>query len=282
MAAVWAPIVFWILLVPLLIVMLIVYLRSRQFFRLVYILSVFTYAMTIMYWIDAYRLGRNAIVGLLVVSSLLMIGLGFIMRKKTVQTTRGKNVGIAVACLVLIAIIVTLSALPIGWQITKQAAQSVMLKEVHRVIEEGQPDYGPGPGVPIYSISVTSTFIPRQFELPNTQACLYNTQLRRGIDVGTEWDVREKYSEFGAGMRTMEVFKDTKTATLRVMPYTRWKPVPAIAREKVPAPPVPEEIEVFDQLLLFIHEDRQYDYVNCYNILPTDFQKAMAISVLQN
>lgn len=79
--ATWAPIVFWILLVPLLIVLLIVYLKSKQLYRLVYIISVFTYAMTIMYWIDAYQLGRNAIVGLLLVSSLLMIYLGYRMKK---------------------------------------------------------------------------------------------------------------------------------------------------------------------------------------------------------
>ena len=78
----WAPIVFWVLLVPLLIVMLIVYLRSKELYRLVYILSVFTYTMTIMYWIDAYQLGRNAIIGLLLLSALLMMLIGYHIRKK--------------------------------------------------------------------------------------------------------------------------------------------------------------------------------------------------------
>jgi len=80
--ATWAPVVFWILLVPLLIIMLIVYLRSKRLYRLLYITSVFTYAMTIMYFIDAYSLGRNAIIGLLLLSSLLMIYLGYWMRKQ--------------------------------------------------------------------------------------------------------------------------------------------------------------------------------------------------------
>ena len=79
--ATWAPVVFWVLLVPLLVVMLIVYLRSKKLYRLLYITSVFAYAMSIMYWIDAYQLGRNAIIGLLLLSSILMIYLGYRLRK---------------------------------------------------------------------------------------------------------------------------------------------------------------------------------------------------------
>ena len=79
--ATWAPVVFWVLLIPLIIVLLIVYLRSKQLYRLLYILAVFTYAMTIMYWIDVYQLGRNSIIGLLVLSSLLMILIGRLFHK---------------------------------------------------------------------------------------------------------------------------------------------------------------------------------------------------------
>ena len=80
--ATWAPVVFWVLLIPLIIVLLIVYLRSKRLYRLLYIASVFTYAMTIMYWIDVYQLGRNSIIGLLVLSSLLMILIGRLFHKK--------------------------------------------------------------------------------------------------------------------------------------------------------------------------------------------------------
>lgn len=79
--AVWAPVVFWALLVPLIIILLIVYLKGKAFYRLLYILSVFTYAMTIMYWIDVYHLGRNTIVGLLLLSAVMMIMIGRLYRK---------------------------------------------------------------------------------------------------------------------------------------------------------------------------------------------------------
>jgi len=79
--ATWAIGVFAGLLIPLIIILLIVYLKSKEFYRLLYIVSVFTYAMTIMYWIDVYHLSRNSIIGLLLLSSVLMILIGRIFRK---------------------------------------------------------------------------------------------------------------------------------------------------------------------------------------------------------
>lgn len=279
MPSTWAPIVFWVLLVPLLIVMLVVYLRSKKFYRLVYILSVFAYAMTIMYWIDAYQLGRNAIVGLLVVSSLLMIGLGYLMHKHVAEKMGGKNVKIAATCLIIITIIVALSASPIGWQISKHEVTSVRLKDIHRVLMEGQPDYGPGPGVPVYTIQIKNTFIPRQYELPQPNACLYNSELRAGIDLPIQWDVQQKPQDFGPSLNTVEVL-GTRTVTLKATPYTRWKARPEAPK---PAAPVPQqETEVFDQLLLFLQEGRVYYYPNCFSLQPEDFERAIKISVTQD
>ncbi|MBI4146231.1 hypothetical protein HY489_02740 [Candidatus Woesearchaeota archaeon] len=81
----WAQVVFWALVIPLLIVLLIVYLKSKKLHRLMYILSVFTYSMTIMYAIDAYDLGRNAILGLLAFSAALMMYLGYHFRQPVVH-----------------------------------------------------------------------------------------------------------------------------------------------------------------------------------------------------
>lgn len=83
MAWVWP--VFLILLIPILIVLFVVYLRGRKLYRLCYISSVFTYAMWVMYFIDAFDLGRNSIILLLAFSSLLMIGAGIWMRKQKVR-----------------------------------------------------------------------------------------------------------------------------------------------------------------------------------------------------
>lgn len=80
MAWIWP--VFLVLLIPLLILLFIVYFRGKKLYRLCYISSVFTYVMWILYLIDAFDLGRNSIILLLAVSSVLMIGVGVWMRKK--------------------------------------------------------------------------------------------------------------------------------------------------------------------------------------------------------
>jgi len=77
----WAEVVFWILIVPLLIALFIIYIKSKRMYRLMYILSVFTYSMTIMYTIDAYDLGKNPILGLLAFSAALMMLIGYHFHK---------------------------------------------------------------------------------------------------------------------------------------------------------------------------------------------------------
>jgi hypothetical protein len=65
--------------------MAIVYATGKKLYRLLYILSVFTYAMTIMYAIDSFTLGKNAIILLLALSSVLMILLGLKFRTKKIK-----------------------------------------------------------------------------------------------------------------------------------------------------------------------------------------------------
>ena len=76
----WVEVVFWALLIPLVALLFVVYLRSKQLFRVSYMLSIFTYSMLIMYSIDAYDLGRNAILGLLFFSTILMMLVGYHFR----------------------------------------------------------------------------------------------------------------------------------------------------------------------------------------------------------
>ncbi|PIN75479.1 hypothetical protein COV18_02910 [Candidatus Woesearchaeota archaeon CG10_big_fil_rev_8_21_14_0_10_37_12] len=83
----FVEIVFWILLVPLAITLLVMYIRSKKLYRLFYLLSIFTYAMLILYVIDSYELGANAIILLLVISAILMILIGY-YKFRTVKKTR--------------------------------------------------------------------------------------------------------------------------------------------------------------------------------------------------
>lgn len=275
MPSTWAPIVFWVLLVPLLIVMLIVYLRSKKFSRLVFILSVFTYAMTVMYWIDAYKLGRNAIVGLLVASSILMMYLGWRMHKeKQKKTNSTRSAKLAALCMVIIAIIVAISAAPIGWNVSGIAARSVRLSDIQPILEEGQPSYPTS--FPIYTMTITNNFIPRQFELPQASVCLYNTEKKSATNANVMWDIGQEQSDFGLFGQVVEVMSGTKIANLKISSNPYYKPSPREVQ------PVKFEPQVWNELYLFLNTDRASQYIDCYNFDSVDKSKAIKILVTQN
>ncbi|MBI5872227.1 hypothetical protein HZB88_04045 [archaeon] len=82
---VWYIATFFVLLLPLLIVLGIVYAAMKKLYPLMWILAVFTYINTVTYSIGAYNLGENGILALLSFSAILMIGFGMYiayLRKK--------------------------------------------------------------------------------------------------------------------------------------------------------------------------------------------------------
>ncbi len=271
--ATWAPIVFWILLVPLLIVMLIVYLRGKKFFRLLYITSVFTYAMSIMYWIDAYKLGRNSIIGLLVASSVLMIFIGWWMHKHPTKAKRktNKQAIFAGISMVIILGLIGVSASPIGWNVTTTTVESVKLSEIAPIIKEGQAGY-PLAQIPVQTITVTNTFITRQYELPQANACVYNTEKRVGQYIGASWDAEMTRSDFAVSYNVIEVPKGSKTATLRIMPFSQFEPRPM---KDVPT----QEQQVYDKLYLFF-ENGQNSYPDCSLLIEKDMMNAVVIPIV--
>ncbi len=75
-------ITFFLLIIPLLVILGVVYFRSRKVYPLMYILSVFSYVNLVAYVIDAFSLQKNGIIGLLSLSAVLLIGLGIWIAKR--------------------------------------------------------------------------------------------------------------------------------------------------------------------------------------------------------
>jgi hypothetical protein len=234
-----------------------------------------------MYWIDAYKLGRNAIVGLLVASSLVMIFVGWRLHKSTDKKKKkptGHGGTLAIISLVLIGILVGLSAAPYGWTVQTTTTPSLKLDQLVTVYKEGQIEYSKPP-VPIYTVTVTNTFIPRQYELPNAQACLYNTEKGAGQWVNVGWDYEELHSEFGPDLNAMEVYRGSKTAVLNANSQPYYEPATPV---KTPVPPdTKRETPEYDKLLLFISPQLSYDYIECTALKPSDFSKAITIPIIK-
>lgn len=73
--------IFWIGLI----VAVILYAVKRKWYPLMYLISICLYIFTIAFMIDIYDLGKNAILGLLALSAVLMIGVGMYLSKKFVK-----------------------------------------------------------------------------------------------------------------------------------------------------------------------------------------------------
>lgn len=201
------------------------------------------------------------------------------MKKRPFLTN---NVKSAVVCIVLIAIITAISASPFGWTVKKETVQSVALKDVYVIQQEGQPNY-PLPSKQVMTITVSSSFIPRQYELPYVQACLYNSDLKVGRDLGANWDTQGETSglrELVPSTNTLEVFNTAKTAVLKVQPNVFYRtngPQPVAAPEKQA---VPQEPEVYDRLFLFLQDPgKTYAYKPCFDLQRTDIDNAISILV---
>ena len=193
------------------------------------------------------------------------------------QAKSNKNLIAAEICILIIVIITALSASNIGWKVESKAAESVKLSDVVVAKLEGEP-YGAGPGTPIYTIKVTNSFIPRQYELPFTSVCLYNSELKKTSVADVRWDVPGQISQYdGSNTNTMEIISGTKTANLLVFQGIRYKPV---ATAPVAVPTKATE-EVYDQLLLFLQYEWVYFYRDCYNLQESDFKAAVIIPIIK-
>ena len=133
----WWVGVFWALLIPLVIVLGIVYGTTRKLYRLVQVLAVFTYIIFVSYTIDAFNLNRDWILGLLALSTALLIGAGYYVAKQNARPEAGFAKGAKKArkakrsspvwILLLLAIIIVAVVIALAGRltVTLQAIESV-------------------------------------------------------------------------------------------------------------------------------------------------------------
>ena len=78
----WLSVVFWILLIPLVIFLIITYAKTRKLYGMFYLLSIFTYIMTMLFAIDKYGSNKTTVLLILVLSAAVMIMLGAYFAKR--------------------------------------------------------------------------------------------------------------------------------------------------------------------------------------------------------
>ena len=189
-----------------------------------------------------------------------------------------KNLLLAIICAVLIAAITFLSAAPIGITVVEQTVESIPASQITYIVNEGEPAYQRLP-IPIHTVTYTNTFLPRQKLLPRAQACVYNSESKRGQNLDSQWQLGSRsYDDFVPYEKYEDVVRlgrETKTIQLEVWPYSQYrgKPVPG---EQSPV------LEKFDVIYLFLYEERGFNdyYIDCGNLQESDLAQAKRIVLI--
>jgi hypothetical protein len=155
----WWQAVFWILLIPLIVIELIVFLKSRKFSWLLFAASVFTYIVAVCYTIDVFKMGRNGIILTLLASAVLMFIIGRMLGKKVKKEKSFPKTDVTIAIAIAVIMVVVFAVSVIFGKLTTSTAPvaSVALKDV--MIPSDKGEIYPSNGVKILTTTATNDFI---------------------------------------------------------------------------------------------------------------------------
>ena len=78
----WILPVFGTLLIPLFIILIVTYFITRKISRLMFVVSLFTYTVGVLFLIDKYDMSKNAIIITLIISAIVLMSIGYYMIKR--------------------------------------------------------------------------------------------------------------------------------------------------------------------------------------------------------
>jgi len=78
----WILPTFLALLIPLFIILIVVYFVTRKISRLMFVISLFTYTIGVLFLIDKYDMTKNSIIITLTLSAIVLMAVGYFMIKR--------------------------------------------------------------------------------------------------------------------------------------------------------------------------------------------------------
>lgn len=175
----WWLLLFWVLLIPLLVVMGVVYGTSRKLYKLFYVLTLFTYVIFIAYVIDVFHLGKQWVLLLLVGSAALMLFIGYYMtRQKPRRKRRGEKAWGQKARVLLVALLLLLFLLIVLGSFATVERTPSLVRALPRssvmAVMVG------GPRVELGKITYTNNFfLPAVIPDTSVVACWYNSSTQQ-------------------------------------------------------------------------------------------------------
>ena len=246
---------FFIGLVFLVIILIVTYVKTTKLFPLLYVLFAFTYIVTLVYWIDEFDLGRNAIILLLILSSLLMIFAGKMFTQKPDKKKR--FLSYVYICAAILIFFAAAGMFTIGLTVERNIVSSVSAAELYRPCD----NFVNPSVVEIGNVTVSNNFIiPRKVPLDRYMLCSQSS-----LHEFYSLDVRDEIArtqDFEVAPFEIRVFRLSTTSQCR-----------PIAKDVITSADDVRSSELY----LIEQKDNQY---GCYDVTDDQFRKAVKIIVL--
>lgn len=187
----WWQVVFWILLLPLVIVEIIVFLKTKRFSWLIYSLAIFSYVVAVSYTLDVFSAGRNAVILTLLASSGLMVLMGRYLGRRVKKAKRVSRAGVFIvwALIGVLALLFIVSAIGGRLQETTTPVASVS-KDALTMFVAKPGELPLTPGVTLLTREVHNPFfLPVPIKSVTYRACIETTAGWRELSGRQSWDL---------------------------------------------------------------------------------------------
>lgn len=170
----WWMIVFWILLFPLIIAEIVIFVKTKKVFWLIYALSIFIYVIAVSYMLDVFNASRNAIIATLVASSVLM---AFIGRKFGTKVKAQKVMSrvMIIICAIVAGVLIFIFVGSAIFGVGKETVQPVSTISLDQVVQLSDGKGGPigESGVKLLTRTIeNSFFLPVPVQHYTWRACV--------------------------------------------------------------------------------------------------------------
>lgn len=273
--------VFWLGLI----VAIIIYIKKRKFYPLLYLISIALYIFTVGFMIDVFNFSRNLIILTLALSAALFIFLGiFISRKASTQISKARvqktsYIGVVLGIILPLTIIVALTLLSnsnIGLTIKFNPVESINFNDLFTY---SSSDYG---RITLVKLTIKNDFfLSRRVEVNKYKACFYSTKTETTSN-------REEYLYYSplaspqyadSGVFISDYYS-TNEQDIQVKSNDQ-KEAELYMQKRYDYQGDQQRYYInYDRLLLFKYDENRYEYDFCSKVSKEDIKNAVSIDII--
>ncbi|MBI2673284.1 hypothetical protein HYX19_03420 [Candidatus Woesearchaeota archaeon] len=271
--------VFWLGLIAA----IIIYIKKRKFYPLIYLISVALYIFTVGFVIDVFNFSRNSILLTLAFSAALFIFAGiFISKKASIQVKKAgiqrvSYMKVVLGIILPLAVIVALTLLSnssIGLSIKFDPVESITFNDL---FASSSADYG---RVVLAKLTIKNDFfLSRRVEVNTYEACFYSTK----TETASNRKEYLSYNSLASPQYTGDIFSSgyypINEQDIQIKSNDQ-KEVELSIQKKYDYSGDQRNYYInYDKILLFKNDRNRYEYDFCSKVSKEDIRNAVSIDV---